>query len=176
MADDQTGDPAAPPTGADGSPTHTGTETPEANLSALKAERDDLYNRLLRTTAEFDNFRKRTDRERREQGDAALRDLLLELLTVVDDFERALTAGAPDIAAYRKGVTLIHAKLNEVLRRQGVRPMEALGAPFDPNLHQAVAHEQSPGHADGEILEEMQRGYLLRDRLLRPAMVKVAKA
>ena len=148
-----------------------------SEVAALKRERDDLHDRLLRKTAEFDNYRKRVERERREQADQAVVDLLLELLLVVDDFDLALTvesdAGA---AAYRRGVELIHTKLHDVLRRLRVRPIEALGTDFDPNLHQAVLHEVSPEHREGEVIGELRRGYMLGDRLLRPAMVKVAKA
>jgi molecular chaperone GrpE len=155
------------------------TAAPEAVEPAerLQRERDDYYDRLLRKTAEFDNYRKRVDRERREQAQQALAALLEELLPVVDDFERALTVDAGDeTPAYRKGVELIYAKLQDVLRKHGVRPIEALGADFDPNVHQAVMHEASPGHRDGEVIEELRKGYLIGDRLLRPAMVKVAKA
>ena len=155
---------------------------PEALVSTdpvadLQRERDDYYDRWMRKAAEFDNYRRRVERERREQADQSTVDLLLELLLVVDDFDRALTVDAgPGGEAYRKGVELIHAKLQDLLRRYNVRPIEALGADFDPTLHQAVVHEDSPGHRDGEVIAELQRGYLLGDRLLRPAMVKVAKA
>ena len=149
-------------------------------VSELQRERDELLDRLLRKTAEFDNYRKRIDRERREQADQAVTDLLDELLLVVDDFDRALTVDAPgdDVGggAYRKGVELIHAKLNDLLRKRGVRPIETLGMDFDPNLHQAVIHESSPNHREGEVIGELRRGYLIGDRLLRPATVKVAKA
>lgn len=150
-------------------------ESPDA--AAIRRERDDLYDRLLRKTAEFDNYRKRIDRERREQSDQAIVDLLQELLLVVDDFDLALKVEAGERAkSYRKGVELIHAKLQDVLRKQGVRGFEALGEDFDPNVHQAVAHESSPEHREGEVIGELRRGYMLGDRLLRPAMVKVAKA
>jgi molecular chaperone GrpE len=145
--------------------------------SALERERDELKDRWLRKTAEFDNYRKRVERERREQADQAVVDLLQDLLPIVDDFDRALTVDAGEGgAAYRKGIELIHGKLNDLLRRYGVTPIEALGADFDPNLHQAVLHEASPDHREGEVIGELQRGYMIRDRLLRPAMVKVAKA
>jgi molecular chaperone GrpE len=153
-------------------------ESPE--VLALRQERDDYYDRLLRKTAEFDNYRKRVERERREQADQAVVDLLLDLLTVVDDFERALSVEESGdeggAAAYRRGVELIHAKLQEVLRKRGVQPIETAGADFDPNLHQAVAHEASEGRREGEVIGELRRGYMMGDRLLRPAMVKVAKA
>lgn len=146
-------------------------------LAAVRQERDELYDRLLRKTAEFDNYRKRIERERREHADHAVVDLLLELLLVVDDFDLALRVDSGEGAAgYRRGVELIHAKLQDMLRKQGVRPIEALGADFDPNVHQAVAHEHSPEHREGEIIGELRRGYTLGDRLLRPAMVRVAKA
>jgi molecular chaperone GrpE len=147
------------------------------DTDALKRERDEYYDRLLRKTAEFDNYRKRVERERREQADQAVVDLLEDLLLVVDDFDLALTVDAgEEAAAYRKGVELIHAKLHDMLRKKGVRPIEAIGADFDPNIHQAVIHEPSPGHREGEVVGELRRGYTIGDRLLRPSMVKVAKA
>jgi len=143
----------------------------------LQRERDDFRDRWLRKSAEFDNYRKRVDRERREQADQAVADLLEELLLVVDDFDRALTVDAgEDSAGYRKGVELIHTKLNDILRKRGVRSIETLGADFDPNLHQAVTYESSPDHREGEVIGELRRGYVIGDKLLRPAMVKVAKA
>jgi molecular chaperone GrpE len=143
----------------------------------LRRERDDYHDRWLRKTAEFDNYRKRIERERREQADQAVLNLMQELLLVVDDFDRALTVEAGGEAdAYRKGVELIHQKLHDLLRKRGVKAFDALGADFDPNIHQAVMHEASPDHREGEVIGEMQKGYLMGDRLLRPAMVKVAKA
>ncbi len=143
----------------------------------LRRERDDYYDRWLRKSAEFDNYRKRIERERREQADESVVRLLNELLLIVDDFERALTVEAgSDAAGYRKGIELIYAKLQDMLRRYHVHPIEALGADFDPNVHQAVMHEASAGHRDGEVIGELRRGYTIGDRLLRPSMVKVAKA
>jgi molecular chaperone GrpE len=147
------------------------------DATAVQRERDDYYDRLLRKTAEFDNYRRRIERERREQSDQAVTDLLEELLLVVDDFDRALTVEAGEGAsAYRKGVELIHEKLHDLLRKRGVKPFEAIGKDFDPNVHQAVMHESSPDHREGEVIGELRRGYTIGDRLLRPAMVKVAKA
>ena len=157
-------DPVEPPAGAE-------------PADDLKRERDDYHDRWLRKTAEFDNYRRRVERERREQADQAVVDLLQEVLLIVDDFDRALTVEAGDDAgAYRKGVELIHAKLHDLLRRQGVTAMDVVGTDFDPNVHQAVVHEPSNDHRDGEIVGELRRGYLINGRLLRPAMVKVAKA
>ena len=163
---------AQPPDGTDAASDEAPAESPDE----LRRQRDDYYDRLLRATAEFDNFRKRTDRERRELAEHAARDLLTDLLPIVDDLERALAAEADDGEVYRRGVEIIYKQLLELLSRHGVAPIEALGAEFDPNLHQAVMHEPSETHRDGEIVEEMRRGYMLRDRLLRAAMVKVAKA
>src|SRR5213596_3911513 len=126
-------------------------ETAPPEASDLQRERDDYHDRWLRKTAEFDNYRRRVERERREQADQAVVDLLQELLLVVDDFDRALTIDDGDgDPAYRKGVELIHGKLHDILRKYGVRPIDALGADFDPNVHQAVTHEASPDHREGE--------------------------
>jgi molecular chaperone GrpE len=147
------------------------------SLQAAQQERDALRDRLLRTAAEFDNFRKRVDRERRELSEFAASDILVELLPIVDNFERALQAPAPAEAdSFRTGIEMIHRQMLDLLRKRGVKPIEALGADFDPNFHQAVIHEASPDHRDGEVMAELQRGYMLGDRLLRPAMVKVAKS
>ncbi len=162
----------------------TDTEPSEAAASSATAlddvqrQRDEYYDLLLRKTAEFDNFRKRTDRERQSVSEAAAADLIQELLPLVDDWQRALAtpASGPAAEAYRQGVELIHRQLLDLLRKRGVTPIEALGADFDPYYHQAVSHEAAPGRRDGEVLDEFRRGYMLHDRLLRPAMVRVAKA
>jgi molecular chaperone GrpE len=146
-------------------------------LEELRRERDDFQDRWLRKSAEFDNYRKRVERERREQADQAVVNLLHDLLLVLDDFDRALTvASGPEADAYRRGVELIHQKLTDLLKKRGVHTFQSVGADFDPNRHQAVVHESSPEHREGEVMEELQKGYMLGDRLLRPAMVKVAKA
>ena len=150
---------------------------PSVDPAELRQQRDDYYDRLLRKTAEFDNYRKRTERERIQLSEAAAADLLTELLPLVDDLERALKAEAgPDAGAgIRKGVELIHKQLLDILRKRGVKAIDVLGADFDPHFHMAVAHESSEGHRENEVTEEFRRGYMLGDRLLRPAMVKVAK-
>jgi molecular chaperone GrpE len=150
---------------------------PAVDVNELQRQRDEYYDRLLRNTAEFDNYRKRVERERGQHAEAAASALLKELLPLVDNLERALRAeaGSEGADAYRRGVELIHQQLVELLRKRGVRPIEALGENFDPHFHQAVAHEMAEGRREGEVIEEFQRGYMLGDRLLRPAMVKVAK-
>ena len=142
----------------------------------LRKERDELRDRLLRQAAEFDNYRKRVDRERRETAQYAAAELLQDLLPIVDDFERALQIDAPGAESYRQGLDIIHRGLMEMLRKRGVTPIESVGADFDPQVHQAVSYEEDSDRRDGEVTEEFRRGYRLGDRLLRPAMVKVAKA
>lgn len=145
-------------------------------VEALQRERDALQDRLLRTAAEFDNYRKRMDRERRDLAEYAATDVIKDVLPILDNFERALQAPtASETDAFRKGIELIHKQMLDLLKKRGVTPIEALGVDFDPNFHQAVIHEASADHREGEVMQELQRGYLLGDRLLRPAMVKVAK-
>ena len=159
--------------GASSASTTAATEDP---VASLRQERDALQDRLLRTAAEFDNYRKRIDRERKDLAEYTSGELLAEFLPILDNFERALQAPAPPEAdAFRKGIELIHRQVLDLLRKRGVRPFEALGADFDPNFHQAVIHESSEQHREGEVMQELQRGYMLGERLLRPAMVKVAK-
>ncbi len=143
----------------------------------LQRQRDDFYDRLLRKTAEFDNYRKRVERDRQSMADAVTTDVVRDLLPLVDDLERALKAdtGADGAEAYRRGVELIHRQLLEILRKRGVTAIEALGTDFDPHVHQAIAYEPAPGKRDGEVIEEFGRGYMLNDRMIRPAVVKVAK-
>jgi molecular chaperone GrpE len=164
---------------------HTNPESGESGAAVgatvdadeIQRQRDDYYDRLLRKTAEFDNYRKRVDRDRQSMAEAASADLVRDLIPLVDDLERALKVDPGDEGAdaYRRGVELIHRQLLEVLRKRGVRPIEALGADFDPHFHEAVSHEMAEGRRDGEVIEEFARGYMLGDRLIRPSMVKVAK-
>jgi molecular chaperone GrpE len=153
-----------------------GGATPDP-VAMLQRERDDLHDRLLRKSAEFDNFRKRTERERRDFAEWAAAELINDVVAVVDDFERALGVEAPPEAAkYREGVELIHRQLLDLLKKRGLQPIAALGADFDPTWHQAVAYDEIPGARDGEVVGELRRGYRLGERLLRPALVRVAKA
>jgi molecular chaperone GrpE len=162
---------------SDGATTEQEPDNSESPLDTMRREKDALQDRLLRTAADFDNYRKRVDRERRDQAEAATANAIADLLPIVDDLERALkTPAGGDVESFRKGVELIHQRMVELLRKRGVKPIDAVGAEFDPRYHEAVAHESSPEHRDGEVIEEFARGYMLGDRLLRPAMVKVAKA
>ncbi len=154
-----------------------GAQPANEAVARLQKERDDVYDRFLRLTAEFDNYRKRVERDCRDANDRASASSVEDLLPIVDDFERALKADAgPAAEVYRGGLELIYRRLLDLLARRGVKPIEALGTDFDPHVHQAVAYEPSPGHRDGEVIEELSRGYRLGDRLLRPAAVKVARA
>lgn len=148
-----------------------------STVEQLQKERDDFYDRLLRKSAEFDNFRKRVERERKEFTEWATADVLNDLLAVMDDFDRALAADLPASAqAYKTGVEIIHRALADLVRKRGVTAVEAVGADFDPHLHQAVSYEAVEGAREGEVVEELRKGYMLGERLLRPALVKVAKA
>ncbi len=157
------------------------TPTPDAatgladELGEIRKERDALQDRLLRQAAEFDNYRKRVERERRDWAQFAAVDFVQDLLPVIDDFERALQIDAPGSESYRQGLEIIHRALMEMLRKRGVTPIEAVGTAFDPQIHQAVAYDEAPDRRDGEVMEQFTRGYRLGDKLIRPAMVKVAK-
>jgi len=161
----------------DGAPDAVGAAGVAQPIEEVARERDDLRDRLLRTAADFDNYRKRVERDRREQAEWAAADLLGALLPIVDDLERALGADAvADPEAFRKGVELIHRQMLDLLARRGVVPIEAVGAAFDPRWHEAVVHEPDDTRPPGEVTAELRRGYKLGDRLLRASMVKVAGA
>ena len=151
-------------------------ETDGSELGSLRAENEKLKDQFLRSREDFENYRRRMEKEKTEFRRYAVADTLRDLLPVLDNFERALEVpSAGDVESFRKGFELIHTQLLELLRRRGVTPIEALGTDFDPNVHEAVVHEPSATHRDGEVMQELQRGYRLGERLLRPAMVKVAK-
>ena len=147
-------------------------------IAALITDRDDLKDRLLRMTAEFDNYRKRVDRERRELSEAAAADLIRDILPIIDDLERAMAAaaGTATDSALVKGIELTHRQLIEQLRRRGVESVSAIGQIFDPEVHEAVGSVPADGRPDGEIVAEFRKGYRAGGRLLRAAMVQVAKA
>ena len=146
--------------------------------SELVAERNEYRDLSQKLKAEFDNYRKKTEGERQRQSERATIQLITEILPVLDDFERALkTATDTEQAdAYRTGIEQIYRKLTELLKKRGVTPIESVGKPFDPNFHEAVAHEESDAHQEGEIIDELRRGYMLGSVLLRASMVRVAKA
>jgi molecular chaperone GrpE len=143
-------------------------------LQKLKAERDSLLDRLARAQAEFDNARKRAVKEQQEFRDYAAADAIKPLLPVLDSFERALQVKS-DPGDFRGGVELIYKQFLDSLAKVGVRAIPAKGEQFDPHVHEAIEMVETSDAADHEVLEELQRGYKIKDRLLRPAMVKVAK-
>ena len=146
-----------------------------AELERLRAEYNALLDRLARVQAEFDNYRKRQAREQQDYRDYALSDALKSLLPVVDSFDRALAAPAAKTADFRAGLELINRQFHDALAKLGVQPIKAQGEVFDPNLHQAVQMVETSEADDNHVLEELQRGYKIKDRLLRPAMVRVAR-
>jgi molecular chaperone GrpE len=147
---------------------------PETELQKLKAERDTLLDRLARMQAEFENARRRAAKEQQDFRDFAMVDAIKSLLPVIDSFERALQAKS-ESKDFRTGVELIYKQLQDVLAKLGVQPIAAKGQPFDPHVHEAIEMVETLDAADHEVLGEWQRGYKFKDRLLRPAMVKVAR-
>ncbi|MGH9429432.1 MAG: nucleotide exchange factor GrpE [Terriglobia bacterium] len=146
-------------------------------IEALQKEKNDLFDRLLRKQAEFDNFRKRTEKEKIESYDFALSGFILGLLPALDGLERGLSVTEGEtVESYKKGIELILKQLRDQMASAGVQPIRAMGKIFDPNFHQAVMREETAVLPENEIIEEMQRGYTFKDRLLRPSMVRVAVA
>jgi molecular chaperone GrpE len=158
----------------------TGVVAVEAQLAALVAERDkladekaELYDRLLRGQADFENFRRRVERERAEISEYATMEGARSLLPVLDDFERALQTETAD-KNYARGMELIHQRLKETVEKMGVEALDSVGKRFDPHVHHAIEMTPNSDVPDHTVLAEYQRGYSFRGRLLRPAMVKVA--
>lgn len=145
-----------------------------AELQKLKAERDSLLDRLARAQAEFENARRRASKEQQDFRDFASADAIKTLLPVIDSFERALQVKS-EAGDFRSGVELIYKQLQDALAKLGVRAIPAKGVPFDPHVHEAIEMVETSEAPDHEVIEELQRGYKIKDRLLRPAMVKVAK-
>jgi molecular chaperone GrpE len=172
---------ATPPSETAGSP----DEAPAADeLQALKdraAKADEYWDRLLRVSADFENFKKRAARERQEAMRFANESLLTKLIPVLDHFEAALAAANSETApaspdAFKQGVSLIYNQLRSLLGEAGLEEISADGQAFDPTLHEAVAQEETPDHPEGQVVRQLRKGYKLRERLLRPASVVVARA
>ena len=144
-----------------------------AERDGFKIERDELRDLLLRRQAEFDNFRKRSERERSDYLQYAAMDAVRELLPILDDFERALKVEAPH-SDYAKGVEMIYGRMLEAMKKLGLEPIDTAGKTFDPHLHQAIERVETKEAEDNTILGEFQRGYFFKGKLLRPAMVRVA--
>ena len=158
-----------------GAPENQSAQVGAADESTkLKSERDALYERLARLQAEFDNFRKRQSKENQDFRDYALTNVIRDLLPILDSLDRALQT-QPEGEEFRKGVELIDRQFHDALAKLGVQPIESKGEPFDPNLHQAIQLVESADVEENHVVDELQRGYKIKDRLLRPAMVTVSK-
>jgi len=168
-------------------PAHEGGESPaevqdkaaEAGVASetdkLRAERDALLDRLARLQAEFDNARKRAAREQQEFREFAAADVIKGILPILDSLERALKVPAGDTGDFRNGVELIHRQFHDALQKIGVQVIPAAGQPFDPRVHEAIEMVDTTEVPDHQVIDEFQRGYKYKDRLLRPAMVRVAR-
>ncbi len=150
----------------------------QAQVEGLTQDKTNLYDQMLRRQAEFENYRKRVERERAESLHRSRAEVLLELLPVVDNFDRALSSleSGGDAQSLRQGVELIHRQLSDALLKFGLEPVPTVGEAFDPHMHEAVTTEQSSEHEENTVIEEFQKGYKLGDKLLRPAKVKVASS
>jgi molecular chaperone GrpE len=151
------------------------SEALRRELASLRAEVAELKDQLLRRRADFENYKKRMERERDAAGQAMAEKVFSELIPTIDNLERALAAGG-DEGTLRAGVEMIHRELLSVFERHGVQAHDPTGQLFDPLTHQALSHEVVPGLEEGTVAEAFRKGYSYRDRLLRPALVKVAKA
>jgi molecular chaperone GrpE len=147
---------------------------PQSENEKLKAERDALLDRLARLQAEFDNARKRAVREQQDFREFAAADVLKNILPILDSLERALRAGGQG-SDFRNGVELIYRQFQDVLQKAGVQPIAAIGQTFDPRVHEAIEMVDTADVPDQQVVDELQHGYKYKDRLLRPAMVKVAR-
>lgn len=148
----------------------------EEKLTELQNEYDKVYDRLLRLQAEYDNFKRRTQKEKESASKYKAQDLAEDLLPVLDNFDRALEQEVSEEAqGFKDGVEMVYRQLVDSLKTHGVEEIEALGEPFDPNMHHAVMQDEDDSKPENTVLEEMQKGYLLKDRVIRPAMVKVNK-
>lgn len=156
-------------------PARSSASQEENEIEKLKTENAGYLDRLARLQAEFDNFRKRSVREQQDFRDYALADALKQVLPLLDSLDRALKTENASTEDFRAGVELIDRQFHDVLTKLGVEPIVAAGQPFDPNLHQAVQMVDTDSVPDNHVVDELQRGYRIKDRLLRPAMVRVAQ-
>lgn len=168
-------DPEQKETGMEGVDAAPRAPLTREQVEELRRERDDLVDQLLRKRAELENFRKRVERDRHAAGLDAVAAVLKDLIPTLDNLDRALETPA-DESSLREGVEMIRRGLLAALEARGVKVEDPTGAPFDPSRHQALAHEPVPGYPEGTVVEVYRKGYTFRDRLLRPALVKVAKS
>ncbi|PAK55547.1 nucleotide exchange factor GrpE [Paenibacillus sp. 7541] len=162
---------------ADAEATETaGNNAAQEEIERLQNELSETQQRALRAQADFDNFRRRTQKEKEELAKYASSKLIQELLPVIDNFERALQASGdnPEFESFSKGVNMIFRQMEQILAAEGLTAMNSVGQPFNPEFHQAIMQVESDEHEEGIVVEEVQKGYMLKDKVLRPAMVKVS--
>jgi molecular chaperone GrpE len=172
--DDRDDGPGDEPRGVTGVDVQPMPALDREQVEALRKERDELRDQLLRKRAEFENYRKRVERDREQSATDATASVLKAVIPTIDNLDRALEATGAE-STLRQGVELTRRELLALLERQGVTIEDPQGQPFDPQRHQALSHEAAPGQPDGTIVEVFRKGYAFKDRLLRPALVKVAK-
>lgn len=186
--EDKAGDPAAEAetdkdvddgateAGADAAADDAAGDEGLSDLDKAQAQAEENHDRYLRAAAELSNFRKRTVKMRSETRDDTLRDVLLQIGPMLDNFRRALAQENDDPAAFRQGIELIFKQFNDILSGYGLVEIVAEGKPFDPNQHEAMVQVPSDEHPPGTVLQEMEKGYMLNDRVMRPARVVVSAA
>ena len=152
----------------------------QEEIEALKGQVDGLNkdlqekkDRLLRLQADFDNFRRRSAKEREEISAVVTQNFCKDMLPLLDNFERAMAAETKDVEAFQKGVEMIFTQFQEILKKNGLEPIEAVGQKFDPNFHQAVMRVEDPEKEDDTVAQELQKGYMVKGRVIRPSMVQV---
>lgn len=151
-------------------------ESLQTKIESLQQEKEEMQQRTLRIQAEFDNFKKRSQKEKEADRKYKAQAIVTELLPAIDNFERALEIETTEAtASLVEGITMVYRQLQDALKSQGVEPIESIGKPFDPNLHHAVMQIEDEEIESNTVVEEMQKGYMLKDRVIRPAMVKVNK-
>jgi molecular chaperone GrpE len=149
----------------------------QQQLAAEQARAEELGARIQRVQADFANYKRRSEQEREGQARFATLVLVTELLPILDNFDRALATMPDEVRSlpWTEGLLLVDRQLRSTLEKQGLKPIEAVGTRFDPTLHEAIIHEESADHEDDEVIAELQRGYMLHDKVIRPTLVKVAK-
>ena len=164
---------AEAPEGAENAEAADAGEDLQKKVETLAAALQEKDNRLKRLQADFENFRRRTSKEREEIGNVVTQELLKNLLPIVDNFDRAMATEQQDGEAFKKGVEMIYTQLGETLKNAGLEPIETEGQKFDPNFHQAVMRVENPDLDDDTIAQELQKGYIVKGKVIRPSMVQV---
>ena len=145
----------------------------QAQIEELKATIAQKDDEILRRRAEFENYRRRTSQEKADIGNVVTQDIIKDMLPIIDNFSRAMAAETTDMEAFQKGVEMIYTQLTEILKKDGLEPIEAEGKKFDPEYHQAVMRVANPDLEDDTIAQELQKGYMVRGKVIRPSMVQV---